>query len=292
MDENDWAPWLQALILGLVEGLTEFLPISSTGHLILVGALIGFHGDKAKLFDVAIQTGAMLAVVWYYRERIFSAMRGSLGASFWGMRSSDAEREQSWRLVLNVLVGFLPAVLLGLLFGGAIKRYLFYPVPVAIAFIVGGLIILWAEARASSARYPARVQSLDRMSGLDALKVGFMQCFALIPGTSRSGATIIGGMLLGLSRKAATEFSFFLAIPTLIGAGIYDTWKYRALLSLEDLPMFGIGLVAAFLSALMVVRWLIQFVARHSFVAFAWYRILFGGLVLLTAYTGLVDWRS
>ncbi|NDB14835.1 MAG: undecaprenyl-diphosphate phosphatase [Betaproteobacteria bacterium] len=273
-------PWLQALILGLVEGLTEFLPISSTGHLILVGSLIGFHGEKAKLFDVAIQTGAMLAVIWFYRERLLGALRGSLGASLFGAASSRRDREESWRLLLNLMVAFCPAVILGLLLGSTIKRYLFYPVPVALAFVIGGVIILWAEARAASQRHPVRVHSIDRLSGLDALKVGLMQCFALIPGTSRSGATIIGGMFLGLSRKTATEFSFFLAIPTLIGAGIYDTWKYRNLLSLEDLPMFAIGLVAAFVSALFVVRWLIRFVAQHSFVAFAWYRIVAGSIAL------------
>ena len=292
MIDVDIQLWLQALLLGLVEGLTEFLPISSTGHLILVGSLIGFQGDKAKLFDVAIQSGAMLAIIWYYRCRIWSVLRASVGVSFLGMTALESEREQSWRLVLNVLVAFLPAVVLGLLFGSAIKRYLFYPVPVALAFILGGFVILWAEARAASEKYPIRVQSMERMSGLDALKVGLVQCFALIPGTSRSGATIIGGMFLGLSRQAATEFSFFLAIPTLIGAGVYDTWKYRALLGLSDVPMFAIGLVSAFFSALLVVHWLIQFVAKHSFVVFAWYRIVFGLLVLVTSYTGLVAWQS
>lgn len=291
MREIVFAPWLQALILGIVEGLTEFLPISSTGHLILVGSLIGFHGDKAKLFDVAIQTGAMFAVIWYYRARLAAAFRGSIGASLLGMASSDAERWQSWRLLLNVLTAFLPAVVLGLLFGSTIKQYLFYPVPVALAFVVGGVVILWAEARAASEKHPIRVDSMDRMSGLDALKVGLMQCFALIPGTSRSGATIIGAMFLGLSRKAATEFSFFLAIPTLIGAGAYDTYKYRSLLSWDDLPMFAIGLIAAFFAALLVVHWLIQFVAKHSFVVFAWYRIVFGALVLVTAYGGLIPWQ-
>ena len=290
---NDLAisPWLQALILGLVEGLTEFLPISSTGHLILIGSLIGFHGEKAKLFDVAIQTGAMFAVIWYYRERLLLAFRGSIGASLFGMACEDSERALSWRLLLNVLTAFMPAVVLGLLFGSAIKRYLFNPIPVALAFVVGGFIILWAEARAASDQHPIRIDNIDRMSGLDALKLGLMQCFALIPGTSRSGATIIGGMFLGLSRKAATEFSFFLAIPTLIGAGLYDIYKYRALLSWDDLPMFAIGLTTAFFSALVVVHWLIQFVAKHSFVAFAWYRIVFGALVLITAYSGLVSWH-
>lgn len=301
--------WLQAFILGIVEGLTEFLPISSTGHLILAASLIGFHGEKAKLFEVAIQMGAMGAVVWHYRARIALAFRGvfdSSGDEALPGRHGDArapgnqamvariapgEREASQRLLLNVLLAFLPAAALGLVFGSAIKRHLFHPVPVAMAFIVGGLVILWVESRAAGTTGAARVADIDRMSGLDALKVGLAQCLALIPGTSRSGATIIGGMLFGLSRKAATEFSFFLAVPTLVAAGLYDTWKYRQLLAWEDLPVFTIGLVTAFASALLVVRWLILYVAQHSFVVFAWYRIVFGVLVLLSAYFGWVQWR-
>ena len=259
------ASLLHALILGLVEGVTEFLPISSTGHLILASDLLGFGGERAKVFNIAIQTGAMFAVVWEYRVRFFR-----IDPKLW----------------LNLAVAFVPAVALGLLFGSFIKLHLFKPVPVALAFIVGGIIILLVD-RGNRA---ARVESAQEMTWLDALKVGVAQCFALIPGTSRSGATIIGGMLFGLSRKAATEFSFFLAVPTLIAAGAYDTWKNRLLFTAEDLPMFGIGMAAAFVSALVVIRWLIRYVATHDFRVFAWYRIVFGGLVLLTAYTGLVSW--
>jgi len=269
---------VKAAILGVVEGLTEFLPISSTGHLILAGSLLGFSGEKAKMFDVAIQTGAMLSVIWYYRRKIVSVVSGL---------SRDAAAR---RFALNVVVGFLPAAVLGLAFGKYIKAWLFHPVPVALAFIVGGFVILWVEARQRRAGRAPRVDSIDDMNTLDALKLGLAQSFALIPGTSRSGATIIGGMLFGLSRKAATEFSFFLAIPTLIGAGAYDTWKHRALLSMDDVPMFAVGLVLAFLSALAVVHWLLRYVATHDFVPFAWYRIVFGVVVLLTAWTGTVAW--
>jgi undecaprenyl-diphosphatase len=267
---------LKAALLGLVEGLTEFLPISSTGHLILAGSLLGLHDDKTKLFDVAIQTGAMLAVIWHYRRRIADTVAGLGG------------EPRARRFAANVLIAFLPAAVLGVLFGSAIKAHLFRPVPVAIAFVVGGIVILWVE-RGRAAR-AARIDDVDDMRPLDALKLGVAQAFALIPGTSRSGATIIGGMLFGLSRRAATEFSFFLAIPTLIGAGAWDLLKYRALLSAADLPMFGIGLAVSFVSALACVRWLIRFVATHDFVPFAWYRIGFGILVLVTAQAGWVDW--
>lgn len=258
---------LQAFILGIVEGLTEFLPISSTGHLILAGGLLGFNGEKAKVFNVAIQAGAMLAVVWEYRARFFSVDR---------------------QLYRNLLVAILPAAALGLLFGGAIKTYLFSPVPVALAFIAGGVIILVVERRTRV----ARVESTRAMTWRDALKVGLAQCFGLIPGTSRSGATIIGGMLFGLSRAAATEFSFFLAVPTLIAAGAYDLWKSRDLLSAADLDMFGVGLVMSFVSAFVVIRWLVRYVATHDFRPFAWYRIAFGVLVLATAYSGAVSWSA
>jgi undecaprenyl-diphosphatase len=268
---------VKAAILGVVEGLTEFLPISSTGHLILAGSLLGFSGEKAKMFDVAIQTGAMLSVIWYYRRKILHVIGGLT-------REASARR-----FALNVVVGFLPAAALGLVFGKYIKAWLFHPVPVALAFIVGGFVILWVERRQKAAGAP-RVNDVDDMTTLDALKLGLAQSFALIPGTSRSGATIIGGMLFGLSRKAATEFSFFLAIPTLIGAGAYDTWKHRALLSMDDVPMFAVGLVLAFVSALAVVHWLLRYVATHDFVPFAWYRIVFGLVVLITAWTGTVAW--
>jgi undecaprenyl-diphosphatase len=258
---------LDALILGIVEGLTEFLPISSTGHLILAGDLLGFAHPGRDVFYVAIQTGAMLAVVWEYRARFF---RVDL---------------QLWR---NLAVAFLPAALLGLALGSLIKTYLFKPVPVALAFIIGGFVILWVDREGKK----ARVESTQAMTWLDALKVGFAQCFALIPGTSRSGATIIGGMLFGLSRRAATEFSFFLAVPTLIAAGAYDTWKNRALLADKDLAMWAVGLVVSFASAFIVIRWLIRYVATHDFRWFAWYRIAFGVIVLLTAYFGWVEWRA
>jgi undecaprenyl-diphosphatase len=265
---------LKALVLGVVEGLTEFLPISSTGHLIIVGELLDFNDDKGKVFEIAIQTGAMLAIVWEYRLRFWRALAG-LGS-----------QREAQIFVSNLAVAFMPAALLGLAFGRHIKAYLFKPVPVALAFIVGGVIILWVERGQRS----VRVDSVDAMDWRDALKVGFAQAFALIPGTSRSGATIIGGMLFGLSRRAATEFSFFLAVPTLVAAGLYDLYKNRALLSVDDLGMFGVGFVAAFLSAFLCVRWLLRYIASHDFKVFAWYRIVFGLVVLLTAWTGAVSW--
>ncbi|MFV0681492.1 undecaprenyl-diphosphate phosphatase [Ottowia sp.] len=268
-----WA--VKAAIMGVVEGLTEFLPISSTGHLILAGSLLGFDDAKAKVFDIAIQTGAILAVIIVYWQKI----RDTVVA----LPSSRAAQ----RFVLNVLIAFLPAVVLGLLLGKAIKAHLFTPQVVATTFILGAFVILWAERRPQST---ARVQSVDAMTPLDALKVGLVQCFAMIPGTSRSGATIIGGMLMGLSRQTATDFSFFLAIPTLIGAGAYSLYKDRALLSAADVPLFAIGLVFAFISAWVCVRWLLRYIASHSFVPFAWYRIAFGLIVLLTWWGGWVRW--
>jgi undecaprenyl-diphosphatase len=268
---------LKALILGVVEGLTEFLPISSTGHLIIAGQLLDFHDEKGKVFEIAIQTGAMLAIVWEYRARFAAALTGL---------TSDAKAQ---RFILNLIVAFMPAAVLGLAFGKYIKAHLFHAVPVALAFIVGGFVILWVERRRPRA---VVVETVDDMTWKDALKVGIAQAFALIPGTSRSGATIIGGMLFGLSRKAATEFSFFLAVPTLIAAGLYDLIKHRDLLSVADVPVFGVGLIAAFISAFICVRWLIRYIATHDFTVFAWYRIVFGALVLLTAYTGLVTWAS
>lgn len=275
---------VKAVILGIVEGLTEFLPISSTGHLILAGSLLGFTGDKADVFSVAIQTGAMFSVIWYFRVRIMSVVVG--------LFASGAEREQAWRFAVNILVAFLPAAVLGLLFASAIKEFLFAPVPVAIALVVGGLVIIWVERRGRRSAHAPRIHEIDDLTRLDALKLGLAQAFALIPGTSRSGATIIGGMLFGLSRRAATEFSFFLAIPTLIGAGVYDTWKMRGLLSVDDIPLFGVGLLLSFLSAWACVAWLIRYVASRDFIPFAWYRIVFGGIVLVTAYTGAVDWSA
>ena len=269
---------LKALIMGLVEGFTEFLPISSTGHLILAGSLLDFTGDKIKVFEIVIQAGAMLAVCWEYRQRIGSVLAGLL---------SDAK---SQKFVSNLVIAFLPAAVLGLLFSKAIKASLFKPVPVALAFIVGGFIILWVERRNQVKPVAVRIIAVDEMSALDAFKVGCAQAFALVPGTSRSGATIIGGMLFGLSRKASTEFSFFLAIPTLLGATVYSIYKERALLSLADIPLFGIGTVAAFVSAFLCVRWLLRYISSHDFTAFAWYRIAFGLVILVTAYGGTVNW--
>ena len=269
---------VKAFILGIVEGLTEFLPISSTGHLILAGALLGWTETKAKVFEVAIQTGAMVAIIWYYRSKI--------GRTIMGIGHDPVAR----RFAINVFVAFLPAAVLGVLFASRIKAHLFSPVPVAMAFIVGGLIIFWVEHRQKTRQIQPRINDLDELRLSDAVKLGFAQAFALIPGTSRSGATIIGGMLFGLSRKAATEFSFFLAIPTLIGAGVYDLYKYRHVIGVADIPLFAVGLVTAFASALVCVHWLIRFVASHSFVAFAWYRIAFGLVVLITWMTNTVDW--
>ena len=261
------ATLLQAFLLGIVEGLTEFLPISSTGHLILAGDLLGFNDERGKVFEVVIQTGAMLAVLWEYRARFFRI---------------------DMRLYRNLAVAFMPAALLGLAFASAIKAQLFKPVPVALAFIVGGLVIMWAERK----DHRVRVERVEDMTWRDALKVGFAQAFALIPGTSRSGATIIGGMLFGLSRRAATEFSFFLAVPTLMAAGAYDFYKHRALFDPADLGMFALGSATAFVSAFVCVRWLLRYIASHDFRPFAWYRIAFGFVVLATAYSGVVDWSG
>ena len=268
---------IKALILGIIEGLTEFLPISSTGHLILAGHLLGFNDDKGKVFEIAIQTGAMLAIVWEYRARFRAAISGF------------GRRPESTRFVTNIVIAFIPAAVLGLTFGKFIKAHLFAPVPVAMAFIVGGLIILWVERRGQPS---VRVQSVDDMDWKDALKVGLAQAVALIPGTSRSGATIIGGMLFGLSRKAAAEFSFFLAVPTLMAAGAYDLFKNRELLSWSDLPLFGVGGLAAFVSAFFCVRWLMRYIISHDFTIFAWYRIIFGVIVLGTAWSGLISWSD
>jgi undecaprenyl-diphosphatase len=268
---------VKAALMGIVEGLTEFLPISTTGHLILAGALLGFDDEKAKVFDIAIQTGAILAVILVYWQKIRSTIV-----------ALPSER-QAQRFALNVLVAFIPAVVLGLLFGKAIKEHLFTPGVVATTFILGAFVILWAEGR----HHPAvRIQEVEDMRWPDALKLGLVQCLALVPGTSRSGATIIGGMLLGLSRKAATDFSFYLAIPTLIGAGVYSLVKERAQLGAGDLPMFGVGLFFSFVSAWLCVRWLLRYISTHSFTPFAWYRIAFGVIVLVTSWTGWVDWHA
>jgi len=266
---------IKALILGIVEGLTEFLPVSSTGHLILAGDLLEFNGDKAKLFTIVIQVGAILAICWEYRHKIATVLSGLLS------------EPQARKFVLNIAVAFMPLAILGLVFGKYIKAVLFKPVPVALAFIVGALIIIWAEKR----EHKVRVLEVDDLSLKDALLLGIAQAFALIPGTSRSGATIIGGLLFGLSRKAATEFSFFLAIPTLILASAYDLYKHRDLLNFaDDSLLFAVGLGAAFISALIAVKGLLRYISHHNFIIFAWYRIVFGLVVLGTAYGGLVHW--
>ncbi len=269
---------LKAFILGIVEGLTEFLPISSTGHLILVGDLLDFNDDKGKLFEIVIQTGAIAAVMWEYRAKIVDTVFG-LGKS-----------SQANRLFLNLCFAFVPLAVLGLLFGHSIKAVLFAPVPVAVALVVGGVLILLIEARVKSVYQSPRVQRLEDMSGRDALCIGLMQALALIPGTSRSGATIMGGLVLGLSRKVAAEFSFFLAMPTLLLASLYELAKYRELLSVKDFPLFGVGFAASFLSAFICVRWLLRYISTHDFTLFAWYRIVFGGLILLSHYNSWINW--
>jgi len=267
-----------AIVLGIVEGLTEFLPVSSTGHLIVAGSLLNYTGDRAKVFEIVIQAGAILAVCWEFRAKLVRVLRG-----LWSDRTAQ-------RFALNLAIAFLPAAILGLLFSKLIKSVLFAPVPVALAFIVGAFIILWAERRQKNRPGDVRIDDIDAMRWTDALKVGCAQALALIPGTSRSGATIIGGMLFGMSRRAATEFSFFLAIPTLFAACGYEFVKNRQLLAATDFPAFGIGFVAAFVSAFLCVRWLLRYVSHNDFVPFAWYRIAFGAIIVVTAYAGLVDW--
>lgn len=270
---------IKAAIMGVVEGLTEFLPISSTGHLILTAVLLDMPGEKIKLFEVVIQTGAIMAIVSLYAGKLWETLLG-------------LPRERSaQRFTLNVLIGFLPAAVAGVLFIDVIKGVLFNPVVVALGFIVGGLVILWAE-RLQTKGARVHVEDVDGVRWTDALKVGLVQCTALVPGVSRSGATIIGAMLLGFNRKAATEFSFFLAIPMLFGAAVYDIYKNRDLLSMADLPLFTVGLLVSWLSAWVCVKWLLRFVGNHTFVPFAWYRIAFGGLILLTASLGWVDWKA
>lgn len=267
---------LKALILGIVEGLTEFLPVSSTGHLILIGDLLDFNEDREKVFMIAIQLGAILAICWEYRRKIIDVATG-IGSN-----------ESANRFVMNLMIAFMPAAILGLLFIDVIKQYLFNPLSVATALVVGGIVILWAERR----DHVIEVEQVDDMDWKHALKVGCAQCLALIPGTSRSGATIIGGLLFGLSRKAATEFSFFLAIPIMFAATFYDVYRNREILEFDDLSMFAVGFIAAFFSALVAVRALIRFISNHDFTVFAYYRIVFGCIILLTAYTGVVGWSE
>lgn len=273
----------KALVLGVVEGLTEFLPISSTGHLILVGDLLNFNDERGKAFEVIIQFGAILAVCWEFRAKLWSVL-GSIGSN-----------KLSQRFLLNLVIASVPAMALAFVFGKHIKAVLFAPIPVATAFIVGAFIIFWAERRqqTQSSNTKSHIQSVDDLSPWDALKVGIAQCAALVPGTSRSGATIIGGMLFGLPRAVATEFSFFLAIPVIGAATLYESfklWKLPVTISGEYGLAIGIGFVAAFISAFICVRWLLHYVAHHNFKPFAWYRIAFGLLILFTSYTGLIAW--
>jgi undecaprenyl-diphosphatase len=278
----DFLLLLKAAIMGIVEGLTEFLPISSTGHLIVAGSLLNFNYANAKVFEIVIQSGAILALCWEYRQRLLGTVSGIF------------TEPKAQRFALNVSIAFLPFMLMALKFHEAIKAELFKPVPVALAFALGGVIILFAERwykNRAQQGHVKLIESVDDMTWRDALKVGFTQCVALIPGTSRSGATIIGGMFLGLSRKCATEFTFFLAIPTLMGATVYALWKARNQLAMADLSVFGVGFVTAFISAFICVRWLLRYISTHDFTVFAWYRIAFGVVILATSYSGLVTWN-
>lgn len=268
---------LKAAILGIVEGMTEFLPISSTGHLIVVGSLLNFNDERGKLFEIVIQSAAIFAVMWEYRAKIGSVAGGLI-----------QKQEASQRFVINVAIAFLPLAVIGLLFGKHIKAALFNPITVAMTSIIGAIFILWAEKR----QHTVRVDTVDDLNWKDALKVGLAQALALIPGTSRSGATIIGGLFFGLSRKAATEFTFFLAMPTLIGATLYQLYKERALLSSNDLGMWATGFITSFIAAFLCVRWLLRYISSHDFTIFAWYRIVFGLVVLITYYSGIVSWSA
>ncbi|ETD39052.1 undecaprenyl-diphosphate phosphatase [Pseudomonas chlororaphis] len=267
---------VQALILGIVEGLTEFLPISSTGHQIVVADLLNFGGERAMAFNIIIQLGAILAVVWEFRRKILDVVTGL------------PTQRNAQRFTLNLLIAFMPAVVLGVIFADLIHEYLFNPITVATALVVGGLVMLWAERR----QHEIHANSVDEISWKDALKVGFAQCLAMIPGTSRSGSTIIGGLLFGLSRKTATEFSFFLAMPTMVGAAVYSGYKYRNLFQPDDLPVFAVGFITSFIFAMIAVRGLLKFIANHSYAAFAWYRIAFGLVILATWQFGWVDWTA
>ncbi|MBD1599264.1 undecaprenyl-diphosphate phosphatase [Pseudomonas typographi] len=266
----------QTVILGVVEGLTEFLPVSSTGHQIIVADLLGFGGERFKAFNIIIQLGAILAVVWEFRRKILEVVGGL------------AREPKARRLTVNLILAFLPAVALGMAFSDQIQAYLFTPVTVAIALVAGGVVMLWAEQRP----HVVRVEHIDFMRWSDALKIGCCQCLAMIPGTSRSGSTIIGGLLFGLSRRAATEFSFFLAMPTMVGAAVYSGYKYRHLFQASDLPVFALGFVVSFVFAMLAVRGLLKFIAHHSYALFAWYRIAFGLLILATWQFGWVNWAN
>jgi undecaprenyl-diphosphatase len=258
-------PLLTAALLGLVEGVTEFIPVSSTGHLILASHWLGETGETAKTFDIFIQLGAILAIVWLYRARLVHAL------------AAAGRDEPSRRFLLNLFIAFLPAALVGFLAHDWIKERLFTPLVVALALIVGGLLILLIEWLAPAERVPEVLE----VRPSTALGIGLAQILSLVPGTSRSGATIMGGYALGLSRRAATEFSFFLSIPVMFAATLYDLFKSRAALSPADAPVFAVGFVVAFVSALVVVTSFLRYVSHHSFAAFAWYRLALGVLLLL-----------
>ncbi len=272
----DFWTTIQALILGIVEGLTEFLPISSTGHQIIVADLLDFGGERAMAFNIIIQLGAILAVVWEFRRKILDVVTGL------------PTQRNAQRFTVNLLIAFLPAVVLGVIFADLIHHYLFNPITVATALVIGGIIMLWAERR----EHQVHAETVDDITWKEALKVGLAQCLAMIPGTSRSGSTIIGGLLFGLSRKTATEFSFFLAMPTMVGAAVYSGYKYRDLFQPADLPVFAIGFITSFIFAMIAVKGLLKFIASHSYAAFAWYRIGFGLLILATWQFGWIDWAA
>ena len=265
---------LDAIILGLVEGITEFLPISSTGHLILTRTLLGLQGAAIDRDLIIIQGAAILAVCWEFRRKLLHTAVT--------LHKDPISR----RFVINLFIASVPLAVLGLMFEEQIKAALFKPIPVAIALVAGGLIILWAERRG----HTGQVQEIDKLTPTLALKLGLFQALALIPGTSRSGATIIGGLLCGLSRRTAAEFSFFAAIPVMLAATAYELWKARAELATADVAPLVVSCVVSFVSALLATKMLLRFVSRHSFAAFAWYRIVFGGIILVNAYTGLVRW--
>lgn len=266
---------IKAIVMGIVEGITELLPISSTGHLILASELMDFLADEKRVvFEIFIQMGAMMAVVWEYRTKLINSL---LGAAKPGVERN---------LFINVAIAFFPTAIIGYLFSDYIMGVLFNPYVVAAGFAVGGLIIIWVEKRP----YAPKVVEMDNLSYMDAFKVGLCQCAALIPGTSRSGATIIGGIYFGLSRKASTEFSFFLAIPMIGISSIYSLWKVRNDLDVSEFGILAVGFVTAFITTFLIMKALLKFISNHTYIAFAWYRIAFAGLILATAYTGVIDW--
>lgn len=274
---------IKAFFLGIIEGLTEFIPVSSTGHLIVIGDLINFTSSSGKVFEVVIQLGSILAVMWVFRARLWQLIRGTLT----GVPVEVA-------FTRNLLLAFLPAAVIGAIFIKTIKSVFYHPGVVAVTLVLGGLVMLWVERRThhtpgdvpgaaddSASDERATARTLEQITWKQAIGVGVAQCVAMIPGVSRSGATIIGGMIAGIQRKTATEFSFFLAMPTMLGAAVYDMYRNIDLLSSHDLSAIAVGFVAAFLSALVVVRAVLRFVANHTYRVFAWYRIALGIVVAI-----------